>query len=333
MKRTTKKKRTKRFNRQKGGSKYSSENLMNKEFIINNLTDILNNRPCKYKFVVIKESNVSSFDIFNIFVDSNINNEQVNNGIACLSLSFFKDERKGVSIYIQMISKCASIDGYGKKMIDLLKEFAKTYGYYSIIIGADASGLEFNFSKVFYIDLAHLHILMTGESWYNKIGFYNEDNESEIENNKNIIKQTISEIDDTEKIINFIDDKLKYYLRLQLRYPRHNPSELSKCFSSVSSYGKFRELIEFILDITNKNHDDSIQSVCKGLYNFIRKMCNSNDTILINCNMNYETFEKINCFIQIIYLFLNLQYTSTDLKYIIKTSKNGGTKRYSKNYK
>ena len=60
--------------------------------------------------------------------------------------------------------------------------------------------------------LANYNILLNGESWYNKHGYYNESHEKELEYNENVRSMTISEYFDDksitiDKILNYLNDK------------------------------------------------------------------------------------------------------------------------------
>jgi hypothetical protein len=310
----TKKKENKKRNKLKrntrkirGGTLYTTETLMDDNFIITNISNAFNNRPFKYKFQVYKD-----YDMFNIKIDNNDDNELLNynpDNDECLVLSF-KNESNKVNIYVDLLNKCAPIINYGKKILDILKEFAKNYGYHSIIIGSDVSYLEFNVEnkEMILIDLRYLNILKSGESWYNKLGFYNKSNLDEIEYNKLIINQPILELDDPIKITHLIEKNRNYYTN------RRKPIEIPLCYSEIiSSYGNFRELLNYILDITNMSQENKVEQVFESLYNYIKNNC---DTNYKTCNLSYNSLKKISCFIDFTYELLELKYTTSNLKYI-----------------
>lgn len=295
---------TKRY---KGGY---NEYLLDDNFIITNLKDILNQRPLKYKFNIYTETtNLGKF--FNIYIenaDKEIENYNVDK-YPCLEISF-NENNQGVSINVELINKCVPIKNYGNFILSCLKEFADKFGYYSVIIMSDGSTLDFNVyddnqEKQVYIDLAKLNILTTGESWYNRFGFYNSYSKDQIDNNKLKINQKFSSLDDSVHIIGYIDKKIKQY----------KTSKLPTCFQLINSYGKFREIYNFILGITNKTDDDTIGDIFYEVNNYIKNNC---DTDNKTCNVDYLTIQKISCFIKFVYELLGLKYRATNLFYISK---------------
>ncbi len=271
----------------------NNEQLLDENFIINNLTDILNGRPFKFKFRVKKYSKTS----YSVITDQKFKN-YFNE---CLLLEF-KASEKGISIIVYILEKCVPMDNYGKYILECLKEFATKYGYYSVGIGQDSSSLIFknlkgdNFENMVSVTLPYFSILMSGESWYNKMGFYNEENPEQIDYNKYIINKDISEIDDFEKITNL--------------------TKKSKLFTgNINSYAKFRELFNYILKITNTTQDNSIKEVFKGLYNYIRIHCDNGEER--TCDLDYKTMQNIAIFIMHVYYILGLKYTPFDLEYIV----------------
>jgi hypothetical protein len=299
--------KTKRY---KGGY---NEHLLDDDFIITNLKDILNQRPLQYKFNIYSETtNLGKF--FNVYIenaDKEIQNYNIDK-YPCLEISF-NENTQGVSIKVELIAKCAPIKNYGNFILSCLKEFADKFGYYSVIIISDGSTLDFNFyddnkQKQVYIDLAQLSILRTGESWYNRFGFYNSYSKEQIENNKLKINQKFSSLDDSLHIIEYIDKKIK-------QYKKYKKFELPKCFQLINSYGKFREIYNFILEITKKTDDDTIEDVFYEVNNYIKNNCDTNNK---TCNVDYLTIQKISCFIEFVYELLELKYRATNLSYISK---------------
>jgi hypothetical protein len=295
-------------------SKFIRDNneLLNDDYIINGLSDILNNKPLKYKFGIEKRFSYGQ-EYYYLFIknDEDLDPIKYNpDDKPCLSFRFI-DEAKGITIYINMITKCAPIKNYGNFILTSIKEFAKTYGYYSVLIGSDGSVLPFTFivngeEKEIYVELAYLNILSTGESWYNKMGFYTQISREQIEENKYKISQNIESIDDSIKIIDLINSKLQRY--------KGRENKMPICYKIISSYGNFRELYNFILEITDKSGTNSIQEVFQEVTNFIRKNCDSVNEI---CSIDYLTLQKISCFIDFIYELLGLQYKATSLIYIV----------------
>jgi len=303
------KKRTKKY---KGGN---NDLLLDDNYIINNLKDVLNDKPLKYKFDITRDE--KNYDVFVYNEDTKDYNPD---GDPCLTIQF-KTVPNGVSIKVELLNKCIPIKNYGVFMLNSLKEFAEKFGYYSVIIGTDVSYLEFKFQDKndVIIELAYLSILSTGESWYNRMGFYNSFNTEQIEDNKRKISFPIGELDDSIKIIEFIDNEIKYYKQLRVK-------KLPICYQIISSYGNFRELYNFILDITRKTGTDTIQDVFKSLYKFIRDNC---DTDSKKCNVDHDTMQKISCFINFIYNFLDIKYESSLLVYVSLIQKSG-KKPYNK---
>ena len=308
--------RTKKY---RGGEGYENL-LLDDNYIIDNLKNILNERPLKYKFD-IKLREKYGYSYYNIFIENedNITREYNPDDEPCLSFKFYKSQ-EGISIYVNSINKCAPIKNYGNFILESIKEFATKYGYYSIIITSDGSNLEFNFDvdgkqETIFIDLPYLSILSTGESWYNRMGFYTAINKEQIEDNLKKISQDIGDIDDSINIINFINNKYDEYKNRENRIP--------VCYKLVNSYGKFRELYNFILNITKKTDTNSIQEVFQELSNYIKMNCN---TITKTCSIDYETMKKIDCFIQFVFLLLELKYKATGLIYYVPRT-SGGKKR------
>ena len=162
----------------------------------------------------------------------------------------------------------------------------------------------FNFDKegnneVVFINLYCLTILSTGESWYNRMGFYSEINREQIIKNKLIINQPIKNVyylTDSEgknSIISLIDKKFKRYLG--------DPSRIPECYRIIDSNENFRRLYDFILQRTHKTGDDTIEDVFKEIYKYIRRNC---DSIEKTCSVDYSTIKNISCFIEFMFNFL-----------------------------
>lgn len=310
----------------------NDNNLLDDNFIISNLKNLLNDQRFKYKFDIKKITRYgrSVFDIF-IENDDELTNSYNPNNEPCMSIIFY-NINEGISIAINTINKCIPINNYGNFMLNSIKEFAKKYGYYSVMITSDGSTLEFNFNedgkkKYIGLDLAILSILSFGESWYNKMGFYTSINREQIQDNTFKIRQDIGDIDEPSKIIEFINDSLKPYKN------RENKTPI--CFKLVNSYGKFRDLYNFILDLTKKTDTNSIQEVFKEINNIIKMNCDTNTN---TCKIDYETMLKIDCFIMFMYNLLDIKYKATSLLYIvpkntIKISPKSGGKSLKNNIK
>jgi hypothetical protein len=300
--------KTKRY---KGGNK---DELLNDNFIISRLKEIINQRPLKYKFNIDMKRKYQN-KVYIVYIENEDNEIKY-----CLEIGFLKQE-KGVSILVYSLNKCAPIQNYGNFILSCLKEFADTYGYYSVIIISDASTLDLSFhymneDKLVYIDLAYLNILSRGESWYNRMGFYNEKNREEIETNKTVINQEFDSLDDATHIIDYIEDGLKMY--------RNKTELIPICLKLINSYGRFREIYHFILDITKMTGDDKIRDVFSSLTDYIKSNC---DTNAGTCRVDYLTIQKISCFIDFVFEFLDLQYKNRNLEYIAKKYKAG--KKYN----
>ena len=296
-----------KFNQYKGGN---NEDLLNDDFIINNLKQIIYQRPLKYTFNIdIKKKNENK--IYILFIQDEDNEIKY-----CLKIGFL-NSNKGISILVYSIYKCVPIKNYGNFILSCLKEFADKFGYYSVIITSDASTLDLNFNysdenKLVYIDLAYLNILSTGESWYNRMGFYNEQNIEQIERNKTVINQNINTLDNSIDIIEFIDNNIKKYKNKEHRIPT--------CLKLINSYGRFREIYQFILNITQKTDDDKIRDIFSSINNYIKTNCDTNTS---TCSVDYLIIQKISCFIDFVFEFLDLQYKNTNLEYIAKKYKAG----------
>lgn len=291
----------------KGGN---NEELLDNNFIITNLKELLNNQPLKYKFD-IKNRIIRGTSTLDVFVENSddITKSYNLDDDPCLSIILY-NTKEGISIGINEINKCIPINNYGNFILNSIKEFAKKYGYYSVIINVDASTIILRFYENgnienIYLDIAKLSILSTGKSWYNKMGFYNPMNKEQIQDNKYKIRKDIRDIDEPSKIIEFIDNKLKQYKKTPI------------CFKLVNSYGKFRNLYNFILDLTKKTETNSIQEVFQEINNIIKINCNTNTN---TCIIDYETMLKIDCFIMFIYNLLDINYNPISLIYIVPNS-------------
>lgn len=144
--------------------------------VISDLKDILNSRPIIYNFDINYNDSYKTYYVS--IENSNDFNLKEYNESEDHCLSFQIKEIKGLKIiYIETIYKCAPIKNYGIFILDSIKEYAKNFGFYSVIIGSDASSLEFHLINVngrmksLFINLSYLSILSTGESWYNRMGF------------------------------------------------------------------------------------------------------------------------------------------------------------------
>jgi len=309
--------------------------LMDDEFVINNLSFILNSRPIKYDFIVenykttIINPTIKYFQVVaNDKNGSNSLNLSIFGGF-CLIFSITEGPR-GFTIIIHNLEKCAPISNYGTFILNSLKEFASKYGYYSIKIETDVALLIFQCEdkKQIYIPLSELSILATGESWYNRMGFYAPTNKAEEDYNSFIFHKQIEDIDNIPDLTDFINTQHGI-----------NPSPNIKkvldkeCLKMIENYRTFKSIYGVILKITNKKGTDTIQSVFLELYKFIRKNCDEVNRI---CSVNYTMMKEISCFIEFMFAFLNIQYSIHDLEYIVpsyNTSQKGkgiGTKRKRK---
>jgi len=312
--------KTKRY---KGGHE---DERLDENFIINNFKEILNNRPLKYEFDIKKEQRYGS-DSFVVFIkNSDEETESYNDeNEYCVAFKIVGIKNE-LTIFIDTIYKCAPISNYGNFILDSFKEFAKNFGYHSILISSDGSALDFfvyknDIQKNISIELAELSILSTGESWYNRMGFYTPNNREQIQDNLYKISKDIQEIDDSIEIINLIDRTLQRYKGAREKY-------LPDCYKLINSYGKFRELYDFILNLTNKTDNSSIQEVFQEITNIIKTNCNSVTKI---CGLDYDTMSKINCFINFVYTLLDIKYKATGLIYIVP--KKGGRRKRRQNNK
>jgi len=309
--------------RKRGGN---GDQILNDTYIINNLKDILNSRPLKYKFDIKKVKRYRR-EMFEVYIKNNDEESYKYNkdNESCVSFEILDYENK-LTIFIDTIFKCVPISNYGNFILDSFKEFAQKYGYYSVVIGSDGSTLDFfvnnnGVKTKVYIELAELSILTTGESWYNRMGFYSSSNKEEIQDNLYKIGKEIQDIDDSTRIIDFIDAKLQ-------RYKGEREKYLPECYKLVNSYGKFRELCDFILNLTKKTGTNSVQEVFQSITDIIKNNCN---TVTKMCSLDYETVKKINCFSDLIYTLLGIKYKGTSLEYIVP--KRGGLKKRQKKNK
>ena len=298
--------------------KYKGGDKMDNDFVIENLKSILNSRPIKYKFSVINniDQSTTSIKYYEVIInnkDATVKKYNIDDD-SCLEFKIMEISEGKFTIIIDSIFKCAPIQNYGKFILDSIKKFASDYGYYSVRIGVDVSSLNFHFDReIVLIDLYCLSILSSGESWYNRMGFYSEKNREQIIKNKLIINQPIKNVHDSTDsegnhlITSLIDKKIKKYLRL---------SKIPECYRIMDSYENFNILYNFILEKINKTGNDTIEDVFKGLDKFIRINC---DSIQKTCNENldYSTMKNISCFIEFMFHLLELEYHKRDLDYIV----------------
>jgi len=91
----------------------------------------------------------------------------------CASVSIHEKDGMG-EILVLAVDKCNALDvaaGSGTYILNRLIEFSKKEGF-SLVIEADVSKIMFG--KIEF-SLTTLYILTTGHSWYNSIGFYEDD--------------------------------------------------------------------------------------------------------------------------------------------------------------
>jgi hypothetical protein len=170
------------------------------------------------------------------------------------------------------------------------------------------------------IELSHLSILSTGESWYNRMGFYASNFNEEHPKNLSKIKQSIETImaqKNNLRMLRLAKDKYSTQTCYNIINPNKNLQP-----KQVETLEKIKEIYEFILSLTHKTNENSVQEVFTGIISYIKENCNS---VNKTCNISYETMNKITCFLDITYILLDLEYTKFDLIYIIP--KKGGKKR------
>jgi len=117
----------------------------------------------------------------------------------CLSFSIEKDDANSNSLILRVhtIHRCGKTTG--NNIIANLIAFAESNNFNKIIIDQDASSIEFYMmQQPVRIKLYALSVLIYGETWYNKKGFYSsmytsEDNRDNKENNKKIVQRSITE--------------------------------------------------------------------------------------------------------------------------------------------
>jgi len=283
--------------------------IMDDEFIITKFKNIFKLKT-QYKFNIVskikfnKKFFILTLDEPELIIDS----EKYHNK-ECLKFSVDENEN-GISVIVWNIFKCAPIENYGNIIIETLKEFAQKCGYYSVIIDADGSTLDFYFDvngemENVEIDLFMLSILSSGESWYNRLGFYNNFDIENTEINKQKITYPLYEID------NFVKNNFQktFYL--------HN-------------YDQFNILCEYIINLIDVKKTDSVQYICKKISNFIRVNC---DTMNKTCKVDYNTIVKINYFLNYMYKILQIKYDGNNLEYIIPFNDNMTVRKGGKKIK
>jgi hypothetical protein len=299
--------------------------LNNPNDIANTLKNLLNVNQYNYNFKIstVEYKNKISYDVY--ISDGYIPDEYSEFDEPCLSISFINLKIDIVSINIDSIFKCSPIPSYGVFILKSLKELARILQCYSIIIGKDASYLDFYFhidgeKKYVFIELAKLSILSTGESWYNRMGFYNTFSTPEIKENKKKINKLIGDIDNSDIISSFIEKELQTYKKLNNKPPI--------CLQIINNYESFYSIYDSVLNNTNSSSNDTIQKVFKNVNLFIRNNCDTNKK---TCSIDYFTIRNIKCFIYFVYELLDIKYSDSQLEWI--TQLNGGTKKKTRNKK
>ena len=215
------------------------DDKLNPNFIMSNILEIFNNKSIIKKYKVIYDDldahvEKTNEDVPAFIVVSGSNNNE------CI---FFYCYKYNNNYYLQTqgIHKCNNEPSSGKFNILCLLEFCKKYGYNYMVISEDQSRLYFNFVNYqpISISLMKLKLLTNGISWYNSLGFYAENNFTQINQMKNYINQPINLI------------------------IKNNPNIIN--------------ITNYILNITKSNINDKISFIFKKIDNIIQLNCPKNN--------------------------------------------------------
>ena len=104
----------------------------------------------------------------------------------CASVSIIEKDGMG-EILVLAIDKCSSsgVAGSGKHILNCLIEFSEKEGF-SLVIEVDVSKITI---KGIDFSLTGLYMLTTGHSWYNSMGFYEENYEENKRKTDEFIKE------------------------------------------------------------------------------------------------------------------------------------------------
>ncbi len=145
----------------------------------------------------------------------NFNENDYNNASECVKIKIEQNEFNQTKMFLKNLKfvhpNICKISG--TELLYLLYKVAKELKT-NIIIEDDESFKYFYFKPDSKVScgflLADYNILLNGESWYNKHGYYSESHEEELEHNENVRSMTISEyFDDNsitiDKILNYLN--------------------------------------------------------------------------------------------------------------------------------
>jgi hypothetical protein len=204
----------------------------------------------------------------------------------CCSFEVNKENEKK-SIRIKQISKCVNIESYGNKLLKSFKKFAHDQKFYSVIIGMDASKLEFYVgNKPIEIDLAILRLLSTGKSWYNANGFLAKEQHEQDRNIKTITNTRINRF--LRK--NNIEIDTSFFKLFKIT----GKTKIKKIFTKFIKYIK-----ENCSTVTNKCKEDTFDTMRK-----IELFINA-----IEKKISYDVYDVF------------------DLEYVVPTQTAGGVKK------
>ncbi len=177
---------------------------------------------------------VNDFGIFVYYKSSEINETELDEDTACLHV-FMGDDK---IIYLNKLKydKPTICKATGAELLYSLYNVAKELGYNIVL--EDSSYKFFPLREgsraVCQIDLATYNILLTGESWYNKYGYYSEDHNDNKSSNKKIMNKMLSECltENTINELTTIDSRLTGELSIHemmkiideiIKQPREKP--------------------------------------------------------------------------------------------------------------
>ena len=275
IKRRNKTKHNRRIQRGGEDKLNSGNDKLNPDIIMQRMLDIFkrkNNRnKAKYASVYSSPFNFSEYNI--LFDDGTY---VIYNGPgpidSCLRfMCFYKD-----GLYIVQtdgISKCGGTSS-GNYILESLKLFATRYGYNKIIIPIDTSELPLDFGNTtehIMINLSGLYLLTTGETWYNKHGFYAEifTPEENMENKENNLRIINLSLNDWLKNVNDKDKEKRFIFHIFSKIIREmertmDNTSIKDIFSFIKN--RIRESCDKTCNIEDKldflEYDRLIALVC-----------------------------------------------------------------------
>lgn len=163
----------------------------------------------------------------------------------CITYHTYINDNKQC-LHIDSLHRCS--DSSGTKLIKLIEKLAKKANIQYISLW-DVSRLKPKECENINIKLANLHILATGESWYNKLGYKSPDYDDEHAHNKLLIQS-----DFVTKLSKYYNDDEKLYNTIieltNIINPNAEEPEVSgtvkEVFRKLHTYMKYNDNCEHV---------------------------------------------------------------------------------------